>query len=775
MKNKYYLLLILLILGVFFTTNTFAVPSLQNMQSVWMSTVFNIDFPSTKNNISAQKNEYLEKLDELKAIGINTVVVQVRPKADALYKSNINPWSDVLTGTQGKNPGYDPMGFMIKEAHKRGMAFHAWLNPYRVTTSGTDLNALCATHPARLNPHWVISYNNALYYNPELEEVKEHIVQTVAEIVNNYDVDAIHFDDYFYPSHYPLPQGEGKDGTVAYSRRQNINDMIERVGTTIKNIKSDVFFGVSPLGIWRNNTYDSDGSNTSGNESYYSVYADTRAWIKNEWIDYVVPQIYWETGNKSADYETLVKWWANEVRGTKVKLFIGQGIYKDVVAQQIDTQLKINEKYPEIYGSFYYGLKNLLANNVQCKEKIAAYNKMLSKEVSPGPWSNDFKDSSRSADKIGTVTANILNIRSGNSLHYNVVTKVTKGTKVTVLTKKSDWYYVRLSDGQTGWASEEYISLQSASPDNSSPSNSETDSKYIKLKYNGAEVNFPDARPYIDENNRTQIPIRSIAELMKFDVSWEKNEGNNAISLTKDNIIVELKIGDKTAVVNGVQHNLDTCPALLYDRTYVPLRFLSVLMGNEIDWDYNNNTVLLSEKIEKADITDIGKQSGTTILSAPRATVEQAKEWAALNGATDVFIALADIVWEKATAAGVDPTVVYCQSAKETGYGRFGGTVDETFKNPCGLKNIAGGSDGDKGAYQRFATWEEGIQAQVDHLALYAGAPGYPKMATPDPKHFSSLNGIADTVEKLTGTWASLPTYGTELVKMMIEVQAVTI
>lgn len=350
-----------------------------NMRAVWISTVYNLDYPSTKNNIAAQQSEFIQKLDALKAIGMNTVIVQVRPKADALYASSINPWSDVLTGTQGKNPGYDPLAFMIKAAHERGMELHAWLNPYRVTTSGTDLNNLCATHPARLNPTWTFNYNNAIYYNPEVEGVKQHIVDTVKEIVTNYNVDGIHFDDYFYPSYYPLPAGETKDGSVANARREAINDMVKRVGSTIKTANAtygkSVKFGISPPGIWKNKSSDATGSNTSGREAYYAVFADTRTWIKNEWIDYIVPQIYWKIGHSKADYETLVKWWSNEVAGTNVKLYIGQGIYTDDVASEMGKQLQVNQKYANVKGSMYFSLKDLLNNRKDCKTQIAHFYK----------------------------------------------------------------------------------------------------------------------------------------------------------------------------------------------------------------------------------------------------------------------------------------------------------------------------------------------------------------------------------------------------------------
>ncbi len=356
-----------------------AASSKQTMQAVWIATVENMDFPRTKDNMEAQKKEFIANLDKLKEIGINTVMVQVRPKSDALYKSDINPWSDVLTGKQGKDPGYNPMAFMIEETHKRGMAFHAWLNPYRITKTGTKLSALTKNHLARLNPDWVINYQNALYFNPEKVGVRNHIAETVKEIVSEYDVDGIVFDDYFYPSNYPRPKGEGKDGAIANSRRENVNAMVSQVSATIKNTKSTVLFGISPSGIWKNKKSDPTGSKTTGNESYYSVCADTRTWIKNGWIDYVSPQIYWETGNKAADYETLVAWWSKEVKGTNVKLYISQGLYREVVAKQIAVQIGINKKYPEVTGSIYFNLTNLLANSGGCKAKIRDLNKALSK------------------------------------------------------------------------------------------------------------------------------------------------------------------------------------------------------------------------------------------------------------------------------------------------------------------------------------------------------------------------------------------------------------
>lgn len=343
-----------------------------DMRAVWISTVYSADYPSTINNEEAQKAEFIEKLEQAQALGLNTVVVQVRPKGDAFYESELNPWSAVLTGVQGMDPGYDPMEFMIKETHKRGMEFHAWMNPYRITTSGTDLSALSADNMARKHLDWILTYNNAMYYDPAKEEVKDYICDTVEEIVENYDVDAIHFDDYFYPSNYPLPEGEDRDGTTAEERRDHVNDLIKDVYKTIKKADSTVEFGISPMGIWKNSTSDPEGSATRGTEGYYSVFGDAKTWVEKGWVDYIVPQIYWEQGNAYADYETLVEWWSDVVKGTGVDLYIGHGIYKDVVASEIVEQLEVNEKY-NVSGSFFFSLRDLLNNRQGCADAVKAY------------------------------------------------------------------------------------------------------------------------------------------------------------------------------------------------------------------------------------------------------------------------------------------------------------------------------------------------------------------------------------------------------------------
>ena len=364
------LILPLFRLDAFADTNT-------EMRGVWVSSVYNMDWPQTKNNITAQKKEYTDLLDKLKSVEMNTVIVQIRPKSDALYKSSINPWSEYLTGTQGKDPGYDPLVFLIDEAHKRGMEFHAWLNPYRITTSGTDTSKLASNNPAVLHPDWVVKHSisngEALIYNPGLPEVRQYIVDTVKEIVTNYNVDGIHFDDYFYRS--------GIDDDKAYKmygngmskddwRRENVNTLLQEVKSCIKSIKPNVKFGVSPSGIWKNKSSDSTGSDTRGKESYYSDYADTRTWIKRNLVDYITPQIYWPIGYSAADYSKLIPWWANEVKGSNVDLYIGQGVYKQGessnsnqnIAAEIKDEINLNRQYSEIKGSMYFSARDIIKN-----------------------------------------------------------------------------------------------------------------------------------------------------------------------------------------------------------------------------------------------------------------------------------------------------------------------------------------------------------------------------------------------------------------------------
>ncbi len=352
-------------------------------RGAWIATVANIDWPSTEavGNDSLQKAEMVWILDSLESLGINAVIFQVRPTADALYQSEYEPSSHWLMGTQGDSLTYDPLAWTIEQAHSRNMEVHVWLNPYRVNLAKTDTSMICADHIWRKHPEWFWEYNKQWYFNPGLDVTREWICTIVQDIVYRYDIQAIHMDDYFYPypaGGKPLPDVKtfekyprGFDNIEDW-RRDNVNRAIQEISATIHECKDSVQFGISPFGVWRNASVDSTGSKTTaGITNYDDLYADIRLWIREGWIDYVLPQLYWEIGKKAADYETLAHWWANEVRGTNCKLYIGmapyrlEGAKKDSpwgIGNEISRQMKLNRTIPEISGECFYSTRPLLRN-----------------------------------------------------------------------------------------------------------------------------------------------------------------------------------------------------------------------------------------------------------------------------------------------------------------------------------------------------------------------------------------------------------------------------
>ncbi|MFC7681902.1 family 10 glycosylhydrolase [Paenibacillus sp. GCM10028914] len=359
------------------------------VRGAWISTVFNLDWPSTKNNKLKQQEEFTTLLDSLQDSGINAVFVQVRPAGDALYPSSLVPWSKFLTGKQGGDPGYDPLAFMIEETHRRGMEFHAWFNPFRANTE-VSTTGLAPNHVALVHPEWMIKVNNQLMINPGIPEARQHIVDTIMEVVNGYDIDGIHLDDYFYPSNTTINDGaaykaynNGSYKNVGDWRRANINTFVQMLGDSINRVKPEVEYGISPFGVWRNKSVDPTGSDTkAGVTAYDSMYADVRTWIRNGWIDYVAPQIYWSMNFAAADYDKLVDWWVNEVSGTNVDLLIGHAAYKvgDLTqekswqnASEIIAQLQYNEKYNEIGGSIFFRAKNLINNPLGLLNQLKLY------------------------------------------------------------------------------------------------------------------------------------------------------------------------------------------------------------------------------------------------------------------------------------------------------------------------------------------------------------------------------------------------------------------
>ena len=384
----------------------------KEFRAVWVSTIYNLDYPSTTGLSVAQlKSEATEILDNCKAMGMTAVILQVRPNGDALYKSSIYPWSQYLTGKQGVAPsgGFDPLEYWVKEAHKRGLELHAWINPYRVTRSGaSDYNNLASTNPAVKHPEWVVKYSDGNYYlDPGIPEVRQLVADGVTEIVKNYDVDGIHMDDYFYPgTGFPDDASYKTYGSAFKNaddwRRDNVNQLVKELDTAIHKLDASVSFGISPFGIWANQSSLSGGSNTNGNQTYFSHYADTRKWVKEGWVDYICPQIYWEIGHSLADYETLVKWWADTVKGTGVKLYIGMADYKAGTTgswkgiTQIEDQIALNATIPEISGEIHFRYQFILSVD-ELDEFYTQYNNQKTPSVDPNL-------TSQYSDKAGTGT-----------------------------------------------------------------------------------------------------------------------------------------------------------------------------------------------------------------------------------------------------------------------------------------------------------------------------------------------------------------------------------
>ncbi|MDN4601665.1 family 10 glycosylhydrolase [Paenibacillus sp. F6_3S_P_1C] len=363
-------------------------PSTDEMRGAWISTV-NGDWPSSsaKGNIEKQKLEFIQQLDTLKDMGINAVFVQVRANGDAIYPSGIVPWNSVLTGTQGKDPGYDPLAFMIEEAHKRGLEFHAWFNPFRATNSATT-TGLAANHVSKLHPDWIVNASGKMYINPGIPEARQHIIDSIMEVVNQYDVDGVHLDDYFYPSNVTFNDDAAfkayntlNTSDRAEWRRDNINQFVKQLGESIHKVKAGVQYGISPFGVWRNKSVDMTGSDTkAGVTAYDSMNADVRTWIKQEWIDYVAPQVYWSMTLSAARYDKVVDWWANEVANTDVKLYIGHSPYKlgtpEIgwqTSQEIIDQLIYNEKYDTVKGDIFFSSQYLTKNPLGLIAKLKAY------------------------------------------------------------------------------------------------------------------------------------------------------------------------------------------------------------------------------------------------------------------------------------------------------------------------------------------------------------------------------------------------------------------
>ena len=347
-------------------------------RGVWVATVDNIDWPGKGNfDTDSQKVEFIRLLDMHQRNGMNAMVVQIRPCTDAFYPSPYEPWSQWLTGTQGRPPSpyYDPLQFMIDETHKRKMVFHAWMNPYRAVFNINE-TVVAPTHITRLHPEWFITYGDKKYFDPGNKAAQQYVTAVVTDVVSRYKVDAIHFDDYFYP--YKI-EGKAFPDDASYRlygkglnkedwRRSNTDSIIAALSAAIKKENKQCQFGISPFGVWRNVERDPvNGSKTNGAQSNYDdLYADILLWLKNGWIDYVAPQLYWEFGHRIAPFEVLLNWWSKHTYGKHC--YIGIGIYRansnaawsnnNQLGRQIDA-LRIT---PNIKGMIFFSSKTFEAN-----------------------------------------------------------------------------------------------------------------------------------------------------------------------------------------------------------------------------------------------------------------------------------------------------------------------------------------------------------------------------------------------------------------------------
>lgn len=364
----------------------------REFRAAWIATVSNIDFPSSKTlTPEQQRAEFINILNQHQQTGINAVIVQIRPTCDALYASSFEPWSEWLTGKQGQapQPFYDPLVFMIAECRKRGMEFHAWFNPYRAVSNVKTAKLDSTKHIAVRRPDLLLAYGDLRVLDPGKPEARNFVTNVVMDVVRRYDVDAIHFDDYFYP--YP-ETGKVLNDDSTFSkfnrgisnradwRRDNVDLLVRQVSDSIKSTKPWVKFGISPFGIWQNKTTNQpNGSATNGLQGYNDIYADARKWVQQGWVDYIAPQLYWSIGFAVADYGILLPWWSQNSFGRH--LYIGQAAYRVntmttsepsawLNGTQLPTQIRANRIQPAVQGSIFYNTTSLNKNPLGIRDSL---------------------------------------------------------------------------------------------------------------------------------------------------------------------------------------------------------------------------------------------------------------------------------------------------------------------------------------------------------------------------------------------------------------------
>jgi uncharacterized lipoprotein YddW (UPF0748 family) len=378
-------LIITAYISLFLVSLSYAQPK-REFRGVWIANVTNVDWPSAKGlSADQQKAELVAMLDLFQKQGLNAIFFQIRNACDAVYESRYEPWSEWLTGQQGQSPGYDPLAFAIQECRKRNLELHAWMNPYRAVVDANK-SSIANNHISRTQPDWIKPYNTLRILDPGQPDVRKYVTEVVMDVVRRYDVDGIHFDDYFYP--YPQTGFTFNDDATYKQygrgianrndwRRDNIDLLVKMVNDSIRSTKPWVKFGVSPFGIWQNKSSSSLGSDTRGFESYSGIYADSRKWAERGWVDYVAPQVYWSIGNSAANFSIIVPWWVNN--SFSRQLYVGHGAYKinnDTDnnwknADEIPKQIKFNRNYPAVNGSVFFSAKTLKNNPLGVGDSLA--------------------------------------------------------------------------------------------------------------------------------------------------------------------------------------------------------------------------------------------------------------------------------------------------------------------------------------------------------------------------------------------------------------------
>ena len=376
----------------------------REMRGLWVATINNIDWPSAPSlSTDSLKAEAINIISRAKTMGLNAIFLQVRPSSDVIFSSDIEPLTYYLTGTDEATTDFDVLLFWIEEAHKRGIELHAWINPLRAMPKP---DYICSTkHISKQHPEWLVRYADKQYLNPAIPQVRQYIADVVAEIAQRYDIDGIHFDDYFYP--YPV-QGEvfhDEDSYAHYNtnnlsipdwRRSNVDSLISTVSHVVHNIKPWLRFGISPFGVWRNKTDDPRGSNTrAGITDYDVLYADVLHWAEMKWIDYVVPQIYWEAGNRVADFDELHNWWARAFEPTGVNVYVGHAAYKinDSTspwknANEMPSQILKVRSHKVLKGSIFFSYRQFNRDLLGLEQKLKTdiyQHKALSPEMHQKP------------------------------------------------------------------------------------------------------------------------------------------------------------------------------------------------------------------------------------------------------------------------------------------------------------------------------------------------------------------------------------------------------